>query len=180
MLDARGNAKLADFGAATRLQSLTNASMLKSVKGTPYWMAPEVIQQSGHGRKSDIWYAFRLFMTYLYVWFSLTMGVQESWLHHHRDADGIAAVVAPRADVGALSHRHDDAAAAIPAKYRSRHCCFPRVVFPAVRYIELFPLLLTWQPCAACQRADRGPTCFCFTSFFATLRLREALLFDCF
>ncbi|XP_043930876.1 mitogen-activated protein kinase kinase kinase 19 [Protopterus annectens] len=51
--------KLIDFGCAKRLlcTSKTEAEMgiLKSMHGTPYWMAPEVINGTGHGRKSDIW-----------------------------------------------------------------------------------------------------------------------------
>ncbi|KAL7991744.1 hypothetical protein Chor_016000 [Crotalus horridus] len=59
MLMPNGTIKLIDFGCAKRLAcvSLTNthSEPLKSVHGTPYWMAPEVINESGYGRKSDIW-----------------------------------------------------------------------------------------------------------------------------
>ncbi|OXB67711.1 hypothetical protein ASZ78_002793 [Callipepla squamata] len=59
MLMPNGIVKLIDFGCARRLAwvslSGTHSEMLKSVHGTPYWMAPEVISESGYGRKSDIW-----------------------------------------------------------------------------------------------------------------------------
>ncbi|XP_053142247.1 mitogen-activated protein kinase kinase kinase 19 isoform X2 [Hemicordylus capensis] len=59
MLMPNGVIKLIDFGCAKRLvcASLTDthSEPLKSVHGTPYWMAPEVINESGYGRKSDIW-----------------------------------------------------------------------------------------------------------------------------
>ncbi|XP_028939484.1 mitogen-activated protein kinase kinase kinase 19 [Antrostomus carolinensis] len=59
MLMPNGTVKLIDFGCARRLAwaslSGTQSEMLRSVRGTPYWMAPEVINESGYGRKSDIW-----------------------------------------------------------------------------------------------------------------------------
>ncbi|KAM9305658.1 mitogen-activated protein kinase kinase kinase 19 [Gastrophryne carolinensis] len=59
MLMPNGVIKLIDFGCAKRLNGLnmngTRGEMLKSMHGTPYWMAPEVISESGHGIKSDIW-----------------------------------------------------------------------------------------------------------------------------
>ncbi|KAI9752606.1 MAG: Cytochrome b-c1 complex subunit 7 [Chaenotheca gracillima] len=47
----QGLVKLADFGVATR----TNGLHESSVVGTPYWMAPEVIELSGATTASDIW-----------------------------------------------------------------------------------------------------------------------------
>eukprot|EP01112_Ceratiomyxa_fruticulosa_P016244 TRINITY_DN4878_c0_g1_i1.p1 TRINITY_DN4878_c0_g1~~TRINITY_DN4878_c0_g1_i1.p1 ORF type:complete len:588 (-),score=164.58 TRINITY_DN4878_c0_g1_i1:221-1984(-) len=49
-----GVIKLADFNASKRLEGLVTGGY-NSLKGTPYWMAPEVIKQSGHGRQADIW-----------------------------------------------------------------------------------------------------------------------------
>jgi serine/threonine protein kinase len=46
-----GLVKLADFGVATKQSGLDHASVV----GTPYWMAPEVIELSGATTASDIW-----------------------------------------------------------------------------------------------------------------------------
>ncbi|KYG49087.1 hypothetical protein M433DRAFT_150437 [Acidomyces richmondensis BFW] len=46
-----GLVKLADFGVATKQQNLSDGSVV----GTPYWMAPEVIELSGASTASDIW-----------------------------------------------------------------------------------------------------------------------------
>lgn len=46
-----GLVKLADFGVATRTAGLHESSVV----GTPYWMAPEVIELSGATTASDIW-----------------------------------------------------------------------------------------------------------------------------
>lgn len=57
MLMSNGVIKLIDFGCAKRLciQISQSQNLLKSMKGTPYWMAPEVIMETGHGAKSDVW-----------------------------------------------------------------------------------------------------------------------------
>eukprot|EP00897_Mesotaenium_endlicherianum_P006554 jgi/Mesen1/5927/ME000301S05058 len=47
-----GLVKLADFGVATKM---TEADTKASVVGTPYWMAPEIIEMSGVTAASDIW-----------------------------------------------------------------------------------------------------------------------------
>ncbi|KAF2320167.1 hypothetical protein GH714_024859 [Hevea brasiliensis] len=53
LVDANGSVKLADFGLA----KATKLKDVKSSKGTPYWMAPEVVnlKNRGYGLAADIW-----------------------------------------------------------------------------------------------------------------------------
>eukprot|EP00347_Sterkiella_histriomuscorum_P011100 403373756 len=53
LLDSQGTCKLADFGSSKKYVSM--GQQFNSFCGTPYWMAPEVIRQSGHNRYADIW-----------------------------------------------------------------------------------------------------------------------------
>ncbi|EOA20200.1 hypothetical protein CARUB_v10000495mg [Capsella rubella] len=54
LVDANGAVKLADFGLA----KVSKLNDIKSCKGTPFWMAPEVInpkRNDGYGSPADIW-----------------------------------------------------------------------------------------------------------------------------
>ncbi len=53
-----GVIKLIDFGCAKRVMGLnkSNSDILLSMKGTPFWMSPEVVSEIGDGKKSDVWY----------------------------------------------------------------------------------------------------------------------------
>ncbi|XP_019094884.1 PREDICTED: mitogen-activated protein kinase kinase kinase ANP1 [Camelina sativa] len=55
LVDNKGCIKLADFGASKQVAELATITGAKSMKGTPYWMAPEVILQTGHSFSADIW-----------------------------------------------------------------------------------------------------------------------------
>jgi serine/threonine protein kinase len=49
---------LTDFGSAIELDisnSCSSSEVVSSIKGSLYWLAPEVLQQKGYGRRSDIW-----------------------------------------------------------------------------------------------------------------------------
>uniref|UniRef100_A0A7N2LES4 Protein kinase domain-containing protein n=1 Tax=Quercus lobata TaxID=97700 RepID=A0A7N2LES4_QUELO len=53
LVDASGSVKLADFGLA----KVTKLNDIKSCKGTPFWMAPEVVNLKNrfYGLAADIW-----------------------------------------------------------------------------------------------------------------------------
>ena len=60
LVDDRGVVKLADFGTSKQFKSMGSQGMyedqqFKTMCGTPYFIAPEVALESGHGVQADIW-----------------------------------------------------------------------------------------------------------------------------
>lgn len=58
LVDHDGTVLISDFGAAKRLMTMEpvdEISICKSLRGSPYWMAPEVVRRTGHTFSADIW-----------------------------------------------------------------------------------------------------------------------------
>lgn len=53
LFDTKGNVKLADFGFAATLTA--EDTQRDSIVGTPYWMAPELIEGQKYDQKVDVW-----------------------------------------------------------------------------------------------------------------------------
>ena len=64
LVTKEGTTKLADFGVSAKVDETQKKF---SIVGTPYWMAPEVIEMAGCGLPSDIWrFLFSLIFVFLF------------------------------------------------------------------------------------------------------------------
>ncbi|KAJ1449593.1 kinase-like domain-containing protein [Pelagophyceae sp. CCMP2097] len=90
LVDDRGTIKLADFGSSKRVDAGgTMGSECHSLRGTPYFMAPEVIMQTGHGRKADVWSVgctILQMVTGQPPWKSLQLGTPAALMFHIANA----------------------------------------------------------------------------------------------
>jgi len=61
LVDNKGGVKISDFGISKRVEASTmlnqgpSGSNRPSLQGSVFWMAPEVVRQSTHTKKADIW-----------------------------------------------------------------------------------------------------------------------------
>ncbi|KAL3659409.1 hypothetical protein V7S43_015680 [Phytophthora oleae] len=58
LVNEQGVSKLADFGCSKQIPQMLTTSLeesLRSIRGSIPWMAPEVVKQTGHDYKADIW-----------------------------------------------------------------------------------------------------------------------------
>lgn len=54
LVTSDGVLKLSDFGSSRKFEDLS-VVLSKSLRGSPYWMAPEVVLRKGHSFPADIW-----------------------------------------------------------------------------------------------------------------------------
>lgn len=54
LVSPRGVLKVSDFGSSRKFEDC-NVVLSKSLKGSPYWIAPEVVLRQGHSFPADIW-----------------------------------------------------------------------------------------------------------------------------
>ena len=78
LLTSDGIIKLCDFGFARSMD--LNTYVLTSVKGTPLYMAPEIIEEKPYDHNADLWYPFSFAESRLCLMQSLVYWITGLWV----------------------------------------------------------------------------------------------------
>ena len=85
LVSFNGTVKLTDFGSSLPFEGESH-KLSKSFKGSPYWMAPEVVLREGHSFPADIW-------SFACVLIEMATG-QPPWSNYSRETKQVLGLIA--------------------------------------------------------------------------------------
>jgi mitogen-activated protein kinase kinase kinase ANP1 len=84
LISTNGVVKLTDFGSSVKFEE-NDEYLSRSLKGSPYWMAPEVVLRQGHSFPADIW-------SFGCVLIEMVTG-QPPWSNYSRETKEVLALI---------------------------------------------------------------------------------------
>ena len=129
LVSLNGSLKLTDFGSSL-LSEGPSSKLSKSFKGSPYWMAPEVVLRLGHSFPADVW-------SFACVLIEMVTG-QPPWSNYSKDTKRVLSLISKENSFPDIPHTD-------PALKHVIIECLNRdpILRPSLSSLKSFPFFLT-------------------------------------